>query len=87
MIKSLLIASFAALLVCGPVSAQDPPRKKAHAAKKEKAKAETGPSCKAPAVATCAACSITCRPGEVATCAGGQVTGDQCTTQPLCRCK
>jgi len=85
MIKSLLVASLAVLLACAPVAAQDQARKKSHAVKK--AKAEVGPSCKAPAVATCAACSITCRSGEAATCAGGQVSGDLCTTQPACRCR
>ena len=87
MIRSLLMVSVAVLFIASPVSsAEDHTRKKSHAAAK-KAKVQTGASCKAPAVATCAACSITCRPGEAATCAGGQVTGDLCTTQPLCRCK
>jgi hypothetical protein len=87
MIRCLFIASMAALLACGPVAAHEHSRKKAHAAKKEKAKVEAGASCKAPAVATCAACNITCRPGEAATCVGGQVSGDQCVVQPSCRCR
>lgn len=82
MSKSLLIAVFAALLVSAPALATE--KKKTAAAKKEKV--ETGASCKAPSVGRCAACSITCRPGETATCGGGVVVGDVCHTQPSCKC-
>ena len=54
--------------------------------KSEKKKTETGASCKAPAVGTCAACSISCRPGETAICQGGLTAGDMCHTQPSCKC-
>lgn len=54
--------------------------------KAEKQKVETGASCKAPAVGTCAACNIVCRPRETAICAPGLVTGDVCHPQPNCRC-
>jgi hypothetical protein len=37
-------------------------------------------------VGTCAACSITCRPGESVTCAPGQVMADACHIQPSCKC-
>lgn len=87
MIKALLIASIWALLASGPAAAHELARKHTHASKKEKAKPESGASCRAPAVVACAACNITCRPGEAATCVGGQVSGDQCVVQPSCRCK
>jgi hypothetical protein len=54
--------------------------------KSEKKRPEVGASCNAPAVGTCAACSITCRPGESATCGGAVVFNDICHTQPTCRC-
>jgi cytochrome c553 len=85
--KSLIVASLVATLACAPAAAQDQARKKPHASQKAKAKSDNGPSCKAPAVATCAACHIACRPGETATCIGGQVSGDICTAQPSCRCR
>ena len=81
MAKSLLIAVLAAFLVCGPAMAHDKAKKRA-----SKAKIEVGASCKAPAVGTCAACSIACRPGETAIFGGGQVAGDMCHLQPSCKC-
>ena len=69
----------AALLVSAPALGTE--KKKA-----KKEKVEMGASCKAPSVGRCAACSITCRPGETATCAGGVVVGEVCHTQPSCRC-
>lgn len=72
----LVVASFAA----APAPAAD--KKKAS----EKQKVENGPSCKAPAVGTCAACSITCRVAETATCSGGVQVADVCHAQPSCRC-
>jgi len=74
------------VLLCGAlaVSPAFASEKKQGAAKK-KAEA-TGAVCKAPAVGTCAACSISCRPGETATCAPGVTLGDVCHTQPSCRC-
>lgn len=80
MTKSLVIALLSVFLVSSPSHAYE---KKKAAPKK---KAETGAACKAPAVGTCAACSITCRPGETATCGGGVVVGDVCHTQPSCKC-
>ena len=59
------------------------------AAEKKKPKAkkpETGASCKAPAVGRCAACNITCPPGEAATCSSGTMAGNVCHIQPSCRC-
>jgi hypothetical protein len=78
--RSLLIALLSGVLVASPAFASE---KKKGAGKK---KAETGAACKAPAVGTCAACSITCRPGETATCAPGTTAGDVCHIQPACRC-
>lgn len=80
--KPLLIALFAGLLVSPPGFAEDKQRK-ASAAKK---KVEAGASCKAPAVGSCAACNITCRPGEAAHCAPGTLSGDVCHAQPSCKC-
>ena len=79
MTKSVLIAIMSAVLLSAP----------AHAAQKKKSdkkKVETGASCKAPAVGRCAACTITCPPGEAATCAPGQAFADACHVQPACRC-
>jgi hypothetical protein len=89
MMRSLIIAVVAALLVAGnPASAEEHTRKRAHAAKKDKdKKAETGASCKAPAVGACASCAITCRPGETATCGPGMTSGDLCARPPSCTCK
>ena len=78
--RAYLVVVVAACLACGPASAQDKAKKKA------KPKVEAGTSCKAPAVGTCAACSITCRPGETAICSSGQISGDVCHLQPSCRC-
>ena len=80
MTKQLWAAVVAIFLASAPASAYD--KKK----KPEKRKVETGASCKAPAVGTCASCSITCRPGETASCGGGVVVSDVCHTQPSCRC-
>ncbi len=80
--KPLLIALLSGLLVSTPGFGDDKPRK-ASAAKK---KAETGASCKAPSVGTCAACNIMCRAGEAAHCAPGTLSGDVCHTQPSCKC-
>jgi hypothetical protein len=89
MTRSLMIAVVAALLAVNPAAAaEEHSRKKSHAAKKDKdKKVETGASCKAPAVGSCASCAITCRPLETAQCAPGQVTADMCTRQPACGCK
>ena len=80
MTKAAMFGVLTACLLAAPSLASE--KKKAT----EKKKAEAGASCKAPAVGTCAACSITCRPGETASCAGGVVVGDVCHTQPACRC-
>ena len=80
MMKSYWVAAMAACLMCGPSIAYEKSKKKT--AKK----VETGASCKAPAVGPCAACSITCRPGESATCAPGQIAMDACHIQPACKC-
>lgn len=80
MAKSLLIAFVTVALMSGPALAYE--KKKAAKSKK----VETGAACKAPPVGRCAACSITCRPGETATCSGGVVVGDVCHTQPSCKC-
>jgi hypothetical protein len=80
--KPLLIAMLAGLLVAAPGLAEDKHRKASHAKKK----VETGASCKAPAVGTCAACNITCRTGEAAHCAPGTLSGDVCHIQPSCKC-
>ena len=86
--RTLFVAAFAALLVASsPVPAEEHGRKKSHAAKKDKAKKDTGASCKAPAVGACASCAITCRPGETATCGPGMVSGDLCARPPSCTCK
>ena len=85
MLTRLLIAALAALLAWAPVSAQEHSRKKSQSSTANK-KAETGASCKAPAVGVCASCAITCRPAETATCAPGQVSADMCITQPACKC-
>jgi hypothetical protein len=91
MMRSLVVAVVAALLVVSnPASSEENTRRKPHSAAKkdkEKSKAETGPSCKAPALGTCASCAITCRPGEIVTCASGQLSGDLCARQPACLCK
>ena len=79
--KSLVLALLAAALACNPALASQ--KKKAENKKKE----ETGASCKAPAVGRCAACSITCPPGEAAICASGQPMADVCHIQPTCRCE
>ena len=78
---TVLTALFAVMLVCAPVYGVEKSRKSA-----AKKKVETGAMCKAPAVGPCAACSITCRPGETATCASGQAFGDACHIQPSCKC-
>ena len=78
--QSLLAVIMTAALCSAPALAA---QKKKDA---EKKKVETGASCKAPVVGTCAACSITCRPGETATCAPGIAVGDTCHNQPSCRC-
>lgn len=80
--KPLLIALLAGLLFSLPGFAEEKHRK-ASAAKK---KVETGASCKAPAVGTCAACNIMCRPGETAHCAPGTLSADVCHIQPSCKC-
>jgi len=80
MVKSLWVAVLTAALVSAPALAGE---KKKTAGKK---KVEIGASCKAPAAGRCAACSITCQPGETATCAGGVATADLCHTQPSCKC-
>lgn len=80
MTKSHAIAVLAAFLVCSPSWGYEKTKKKT------KTKIETGASCKAPAVGPCAACTITCRPGESATCAPGQVAMDACHIQPSCKC-
>ena len=77
--KPLLIAFMTALLACSPALAAEKKKPKAK-------KPETGASCKAPAVGRCAACNITCPPGEVATCSSGAMAGNVCHTQPSCRC-
>jgi len=78
--KHLLIACIATLLASNPAMAHD-------GKKKPKAKKpETGASCKAPAVGRCAACSITCAPGEAATCSSGVMVSNVCHTQPSCKC-
>ena len=91
MIRYLVIAVVAASLVPTPVSADEHSRRKAAvAAKKNKdkdRKAESGASCKAPAVGSCASCAITCRPGETATCGPGMLSGDLCARPPTCTCK
>lgn len=81
MMKLLLITLLSGLLVSSPGFADDKSRKAL-----AKKKVETGASCKAPAVGTCAACNIACRPGEAAHCAPGVVAGDVCHTQPSCKC-
>ena len=78
MVKALLIAVVSAMLVCAPAHAKEK--------KSAKKKVETGASCKTPAVGRCAACSITCPPGETATCAPGQPFTDVCHIQPSCKC-
>ena len=80
MTKPVWIVLLAAALAAGPGLAKE--QKKAVAKKK----VETGASCKAPAVGRCAACSITCRPGETAQCSGGVMAGDLCHIQPACKC-
>lgn len=80
MVKPLLIAFMTALLVCSPAAGYEG-KKKAKAKKPE-----TGASCKAPAVGRCAACNITCPPGEPATCSSGTMAGNVCHVQPSCKC-
>ena len=80
--SSLPVVLLAAILASSPAFATEKKKKAAE----NKQKVETGASCKAPSVGRCAACSITCRPGETATCAGGVVAGDACHTQPSCKC-
>ena len=79
MSKLVLTSLVAALLASGPALAYEKKKMKSK-------KPETGAACKAPSVGRCAACSITCRPGETATCSGGVVVGDVCHTQPSCKC-
>ena len=81
MLKRLFAALLSASLVAAPAVAAE--KKKEPAAARKKIE---GASCKAPAVGPCAACNITCRPGETATCAPGQVFSDLCHAQPSCRC-
>ena len=78
MTKLLLIALLSAALVAPSASAAEKKKSKPK-------KPETGASCKAPAIGRCAACSITCPPGETATCSGGQALGEACHAQPSCR--
>ena len=80
MVKPLLIAFMTALLACGPASGYEGKKKT------KPKKPETGASCKAPSVGRCAACSITCPPGEAASCSSGAMAGNVCHTQPSCRC-
>lgn len=79
--KLMLTVLLALSLASGPALAQD--RKKTKAKSK---KPEIGASCKAPSVGRCAACSITCPPGEAASCSPGAMAGNVCHTQPSCRC-
>lgn len=79
MIRTLWIAVLAAAFAISPAAAGE----KRSAARK---KAETGASCKAPAVGRCAACNITCQVGESAQCGGGVAAADRCHTQPVCKC-
>ena len=80
MTKPLLGVFLAVFLAAGPAAAHD-------TKKKPKPKTpETGASCKAPAVGRCAACSITCPPGETATCSPGAMLNNVCHTQPACKC-
>lgn len=80
MMKPVLGVFLAFLLAASPAFAHE-------GKKKPKAKKpETGASCKAPAVGRCAACSITCPPGEAATCSPGVVVSNVCHTQPSCKC-
>ena len=78
MMKNLLIAMVSATLMCAPAYAKEK--------KSDKKKVETGASCKAPSVGRCAACTITCQPGETVTCSPGQVFADACHIQPACKC-
>jgi hypothetical protein len=84
--KLFCAAGLAVLLVCTQAQAQEHPRKKPHTSAAKKSKPETGASCKAPAVAPCSSCAITCRPGETASCAPAQVSADMCVTQASCKC-
>ena len=77
--KHSLILALVAALAAAPALGADKKKSKPK-------KPETGTSCKAPAVGRCAACSITCPPGETATCSSGQAIGDICHAQPSCRC-
>ena len=79
MMKPLLAVVLAVLLAASPAAASEKKKPKAK-------KPETGASCKAPAVGRCAACSITCPPGEAATCGSGVMMADVCHTQPVCKC-
>jgi hypothetical protein len=79
-VKAALIALLTGLLIANPAF---PSEKKKGGAKK---KAETGASCKAPAVGVCAACSITCPPAQTASCTSGVIAGGVCHIQPSCRC-
>ena len=77
--KSVLTVLLALFLASSPALAHDKKKPKAK-------KPETGASCKAPAVGRCAACSITCAPGEAVTCSSGVMVSNVCHTQPSCKC-
>lgn len=79
MTKALWIALLTAAFAINPAAAGE----RKSAAKK---RVEPGASCKAPAVGRCAACNITCQPGESAQCGGGEAAADRCHTQPVCKC-
>ena len=77
--KPVLTVLLAVALASGPALAYEKKKPKAK-------KPETGASCKAPAAGRCAACSITCPPGEPATCSSGVTVSNVCHTQPSCKC-
>ena len=77
--KSVVLALLAAALASNPGFAAEKKKSKSK-------KPEVGASCKAPSLGRCAACSITCPPGETAACSSGQSVADACHTQPSCRC-
>ena len=85
MMRKIQVVLLAALFACGLAGAAESSAEKKKSKAEKKAKVE-GASCKAPAVGPCASCAITCRPGEAAMCAPGQISGDLCTIQPVCRC-
>jgi hypothetical protein len=88
--KGALIGKVAvmATLACfasSPAFGSEAPKKKKNE-KEVKQKVVSGASCKAPAIAPCGACSVTCAPGEAARCITGQPAGNLCHIQPSCRC-